>query len=213
VTTSAGDDDARSAAEVARLEALWAGEFGDQYVERNRRAGDNRGPFWSSILDRTGARSILEVGCNVGGNLRWLVAPGRRVVGVDVNAGALVTLAAEVPGAEGIRAPARALPFENGEFELTFTMGVLIHQPEESLGTVMDELVRCSWRWVLVGEYHAEQTEEVAYRGVDGALFRRDYGALFLERFGVLRVAAEGFLGTKDGWDDVSWWLFERVDE
>ena len=176
-------------------------------------AGDNRGPFWTSILDRTQPRSILEVGCNVGGNLRWLVGSDRRVVGVDVNEGALATLASEVPGAEGVRCPARSLPFEDGEFELTFTMGVLIHQPEESLGTVMDELVRCAGRWVLVGEYHAGETEEVAYRGVDGALFRRDYGALFLQRFAVLRSAAEGFLGRSEGWDDVSWWLFERVDE
>ncbi len=42
-------------------------------------------------------------------------------------------------------------------------------------------------------------------------LFRRDYGALFLERFDFLRSAAEGFLGKSEGWDDVSWWLFERV--
>ena len=68
-------------------------------------------------------------------------------------------------------------------------------------------------RWVLVGEYYAEETEEVAYRGVDGALFRRDYGALFLERFAELRAADEGFLGKSEGWDDVTWWLFERVDE
>ena len=105
--TSSGDDDAGSAAEVTRLEALWAGEFGDQYVERNRMAGDNRGPFWTSILDRTQPRSILEVGCNVGGNLRWIVGNDRRVVGVDVNAGALATLAAEVPGADGIRSRRR----------------------------------------------------------------------------------------------------------
>ena len=35
----------------------------------------------------------------------------------------------------GILAPARSLPFDDREFELIFTMGVLIHQPEESLGT------------------------------------------------------------------------------
>ena len=51
--TDAGDDDARSAAEAARLEALWAGEFGDQYVERNRvRRGQPRAVL-GSILDRT----------------------------------------------------------------------------------------------------------------------------------------------------------------
>lgn len=33
-----------------RLEALWSGEFGDSYVERNRAAGDGRGAFWRATL-------------------------------------------------------------------------------------------------------------------------------------------------------------------
>ena len=32
-------------------------------------------------------------------------------------------------------------------------MGVLIHQPEEGLGQVIDEIVRCASRFVLAGEY------------------------------------------------------------
>jgi pseudaminic acid biosynthesis-associated methylase len=199
--------------EAARLEALWAGTFGDQYVERNADAGVVRGPFWAEILRLTSPLSALEVGCNVGANLRWLADGDRRVVGVDVNRGALAVLEREVSGVTGVEAPARSLPFADGEFDLTFTMGVLIHQPEESLGAVMDEMVRCSRRFVLVGEYHGNQTEEVPYRGVSGALFRRDYGALFLERFPTLRLVESGFLGRDDGWDDVTWWLFERGEE
>jgi pseudaminic acid biosynthesis-associated methylase len=200
-------------AEAVRLEALWAGEFGDQYVERNADAGAVRGPFWTGILELTSPLSALEVGCNVGANLRWLADGDRRVVGVDVNQGALAILEREVTGATGVEAPARSLPFADKEFDLTFTMGVLIHQPDESLGAVMDEMVRCSRRYVLVGEYHGAETEEVPYRGVDGALFRRDYGALFLERFPTLQMVDSGFLGREDGWDDVTWWLFDRGDE
>lgn len=194
--------------EIARLEALWAGEFGDAYVERNRRAGDHRGPFWASIVERTRPSSVLEVGCNVGGNLRWLADGTRRAVGVDVNAGALELLAADVPAAEGVLSPARSIPFADGEFDLVFTMGVLIHQPDESLPSVIDEMVRCARRFVLAGEYHADEQREVPYRGVDGALFKRDYGALFLDRHPELRLEAEGFLGSDQGWDDVTWWLF-----
>jgi pseudaminic acid biosynthesis-associated methylase len=194
--------------EIERLEALWAGDFGDRYVERNLRAGDHRGPFWQSILARTAPASVLEVGSNVGGNLRWLTGEGRRVTGVDVNAAALDILAAEVPDAEGVLAPARHLPFADGEFELVFTMGVLIHQPDESLLAVMDEMVRCTERFLLAGEYHATEATEVPYRGVDGALFKRDYGALFRTRHPHLRLEDQGFLGRDDGWDDVTWWLF-----
>ena len=58
--------------EVSRLEDLWGGEFGDAYVERNRNAGDMRGPFWASLLARFPVQRALEVGCNTGANLRWL---------------------------------------------------------------------------------------------------------------------------------------------
>lgn len=210
----ASDDNSNDrTTEAVRLEALWAGEFGDQYVERNADAGAVRGPFWAEILRLTSPLSALEVGCNVGANLRWLADGKRRVVGVDVNRGAIAVLERHVSGVTGVEAPARSLPFGDREFDLTFTMGVLIHQPEESLGAVMDEMVRCSRRFVLVGEYHGSETEEVPYRGVSGALFRRDYGAMFLERFPTLRLVDSGFLGRENGWDDVTWWLFERGDE
>ena len=31
--------------DAKRLEELWAGEFGDAYVDRNRTAGNSREPF------------------------------------------------------------------------------------------------------------------------------------------------------------------------
>ena len=77
----------------------------------------------------------------------------------------------------------------------------------------MAEIVRCSRRYVLCGEYFAEETTEVPYRGQDGALFKRDYGALYQELFPELALVEQGFLGRDEGWDDVTWWLFERSRE
>jgi spore coat polysaccharide biosynthesis protein SpsF len=207
------DETSVARSEADRLERLWAGEFGDEYVDRNRNVGQARGAFWDGILRATDPASVLEVGCNIGENLRWLIQPGRRVAGIDVNRRALGVLRAALPQVDAREAPARSLPFDDGAFDLTFTMGVLIHQPEETLGPVMDEMVRCSRHWVLVGEYYGAVTEEVPYRGVDGALFRRDYGTLFLNRFGSLRLEQSGFLGRADGWDDVSWWLFRTTEQ
>lgn len=85
-------------------------------------------------------------------------------------------------------------------------MGVPIHQPPATLPLVMSEMARSSRRWVLCGEYFADQPEEVSYRGHDGALFRRDYGRLFPE----LQLREQGFLGKNQGWDNVTWWLFEK---
>jgi pseudaminic acid biosynthesis-associated methylase len=200
--------------EAGRLEALWSGEFGDDYVERNLRAYNERGGFWTSLLTRLHAESVLEVGSNVGGNLQWvarLVRP-ERVVGVDVNGKALEELKQRVPGVQGVKCSARELPMPDRSYDLVFTMGVLIHQPEESLPLVMDEMVRVSARYVMCGEYYDAKTIEVPYRGFNGALFRRDYGGIFASRFaGQLQLAQQGFLGTEDGFDNVTWWLFERL--
>ena len=75
----------------------------------------------------------------------------------------------------------------------------------------MAEIVRCSRRYVLCGEYFAEEPTEVPYRGQTGALFKRDYGAsLPASCFPELALVDQGFLGRDEGWDDVTWWLFER---
>lgn len=198
--------------EAERLETLWSGDFGDAYVDRNEGSYDRREPFWRTLLTPLGCRRVLEVGCNVGGNLQWiagLVEPGG-VVGVDVNEKALARMRQRLPKVGSMSVPARALPFRDGWFDLVFTMGVLIHQPESTLPLVMSEMVRVSSRWVLCGEYFAPETEEVSYRGHEGALFRRDYGARFVELFPELRLHDGGFLGKDDGWDDVTWWLFEK---
>ncbi len=198
--------------EADRLEQLWAGGFGDEYVERNLSQYDERAPFWDSVLTRYPARRALEVGCNVGGNLRWIVRhPGQpRVCGIDVNSSALGQLHRNLPGVGACRGLARQLPFPDASFDLVFTMGVLIHQPEDSLAPVMAEMVRTSRRYVLCGEYFGEMTEAVPYRGHEGALFRRDYGKLFEGLFPQLSLVEQGFLARDVGWDDVTFWVLEK---
>lgn len=199
--------------DAARLEGLWSGEFGDDYVERNRAASEGRRPFWEHVLGRIEAASALEIGCNVGGNLRWLAAllGAENVAGVDVNERALEVVRSEIPGVDARVASARELPFADDSFDLVFTTGVLIHQSPDELPRVMDEIVRASRRYVLCGEYRADELEEVPYRGQRGALYKQDYGLLYQERFPQLRLLEEGFLPKSEGvWDDVTYWVFEQ---
>jgi pseudaminic acid biosynthesis-associated methylase len=199
--------------DAARLEGLWSGEFGDDYVERNRAASEGRRPFWEHVLGRIEAASALEIGCNVGGNLRWLAAllGAENVAGVDVNERALEVVRSEIPGIDVRVASARELPFADDSFDLVFTTGVLIHQSPEELPRVMDEIVRASRRYVLCGEYRADELEEVPYRGQRGALYKQDYGRLYADRFPQLQLLEEGFLPKSDGvWDDVTYWIFEQ---
>jgi pseudaminic acid biosynthesis-associated methylase len=200
--------------EAERLEALWSGDFGDQYVDRNAAAGEGRRPFWVERHEKLGFTSALEIGCNLGANTRWLaeLLGPENVAGIDVNEHALAVLREKIPGADVRLASAREVPFADASFDLVFTTGVLIHQPPAELPAIMDEIVRCSRRYVLCGEYRADALEEVHYRGHEGALFRNDYGRLYAERFPSLRPVEEGFLPSSEGvWDDVTFWVFEKA--
>lgn len=205
--------DPKSPPEARRLEELWAGSFGDEYTTRNEAAGASRGAFWKHLLAAHPVRAVLEVGCNVGLNLDWIrhLMPPAGVYGVDVNEGALRALRQRLPEVNAVWSQGRALPFRDRWFDLSFTSGVLIHQPEATLPLVMQEVVRVSRRYVLEMEYHAEETTEVPYRGQSGALFKRDYRRLYLDLFPELEVVDEGFLSRTEGWDDVTWTLFART--
>jgi len=86
-------------AEITRLEQVWGGEFGDEYVDRNLGAYDAREPFWSRMTERLRPTRVLEVGCNAGGNLRFVAAgaPDASVYGIDINRKALRVAAEYVP--------------------------------------------------------------------------------------------------------------------
>ena len=197
---------------ASRLEALCAAELGNEHLDRDLSTYDRRGEFWLPLLDELRPQSVLEVGCKVGGNLQWItqrVDPAR-VTGVDVNPKALRLLDRRVPGVRAVHAPARELPVGDRSVELVFTTGVLVHQPRETLEKVMSEMVRASSRYVLCGEHDGE-TVEVQHHGPEGARFGRDYGGLFLDLFPFeLTLIRRGHLSPEDGWDGVTWWLFER---
>ena len=193
-------------------EALWAGDFGDAYVGRNAVLDPRRRTFWREIVEAFPIETVLEVGCGQGGNLGPLVGllTPRAVWGIDVNDEARRRAVVNAPGANVVHGLARALPFRDAAFDLVFTMGVLIHQPDEDLPAVMDEIVRVARRFILCGEYHADSSEALVYRGYQGALFKRDYGRLYAERDPTLRLRRTGYLGPEDGFDRLTYHLFEK---
>ncbi|HEX7132746.1 MAG TPA: pseudaminic acid biosynthesis-associated methylase [Iamia sp.] len=200
--------------DATELEALWAGDFGSQWVERNGRDFDARAAFWAGLVARFPSRRILEVGAAHGENLRHLSAHARPedIWGLDVNRTALDAMGTVAPGTNAAWGLARELPFRDGFFDLTFTVGLLIHQPDATLPLVMGELVRCSRRWVMCGEYHADDRTDVNYRGQEGVLVKRDYGRLYAETFPDLVLREEGFLTMEEhGFDRVTYQVFERI--
>jgi hypothetical protein len=51
----------------------------------------------------------------------------------------------------------------------------------------------------------------VPYRNQGGALFKRNYRRIYQEMFPELRLLRQGFLSRDEGWDDITYWVFEKV--
>lgn len=198
----------------------WKGAFGDAYISRNvadAAAVRQRTLVWGRYLWPVMAElpnSILEVGCSIGINLRALKnLVGAELFAVEPNQSARDRVLAEgVLDADHLfDATADRLPLADGAVEMSFTTGVLIHVPPAELPAAMDELHRVSSRYVLMSEYFADQPEEKTYRGETGLLFKRDFGAMMLERHRDLKLVDYGFLWKHAGASDSgNWWLFEK---
>ena len=199
-----------------KQQEFWAGAGGDAYTARNRVDWRRRRQVWRDIMLDTGARSVLEIGCNAGWNLTAIKeqAPWARAEGVDMNRTAVLmaTLAGcqATPGAmPEVFGPALDVDDPPGLYELVFTAGVLIHVDPEDLEETMRQIVVLSSRWVLAIEYEAEAEEEITYRGEQGLLWKRPYGKLY-EAMGLRHVRMPWPIGKDLGFDNCTAHLMEK---
>lgn len=208
-----------TATDTKQLQA-WRGDFGAAYMERNpveEATVRARARMWARILQPLEARppdSILEVGANVGINLHALRrVSGARLCAVEPNETARATLArAGVVATEDLHAGvAQHLPVADASADLVFTSGVLIHIAPHDLAATYDELHRVARRFIVLVEYFADQPEEIAYRGEQGLLFKRDFGGDLLDRFPDLVCLDCGFFWKRtSGLGNLTWWLFAK---
>lgn len=199
-------------------EAFWAGEFGDEYVDRNagaRWVASNTALF-SQILRRThDVRSVIEFGANIGQNLAALrnLLPTARLSGVEINQKAVEHLRSEQPDVDVYHQS--LLEFSSNEvWDLTFTKGVLIHINPCDLERVYQKLYAHSRQYLLVAEYYNPAPVEITYRGHEGKLFKRDFAGDLLDRFADLRLIDYGFAYHRDPnfpQDDSSWFVLEKA--
>jgi pseudaminic acid biosynthesis-associated methylase len=183
----------------------WAGDFGRAYTDRNTLNGAQLDSLYQTnygitrrqlnetfLADIPRDARILEVGCNSGNQLLLLQEMGfTKLWGAEVQSYALELARARVHGAELAQASALDLPYEDGEFDLVFTSGVLIHVSPADLPGALDEIHRSTKRWIWGMEYYAPDVTQVNYRGHDDLLWKMDYGKRYLDRFGDLELALE----------------------
>ena len=196
---------------------LWTSPFGDDYTARNRNAAlGSREALWEMLLP-VDCASVLEVGANVGHNLVAISNINTcDLFACEPNAMARSELIATLddldqPPQHVTADRADKLSFGDGVADLAFTLGVLIHIPPDQLLASMREIHRCARRWIVCGEYFAPQQEMVPYHGHNDALWRRDYGSLWLDHFPDLHCQTCFFAWKRmTGLDNLTVWLFKK---
>lgn len=171
---------------------------------------------WKQMLAKAkDIRSVLECGSNIGRNIAFLneVLPevSKSIIEISEQAYEFITSQHELDKA--FNGPILASNFEDRSFDLVFTMGVLIHIHPDELLANMKKMFECSGRYVLMGEYFNRTPVMLDYQGEKDKLFKRDFGKLFIENFDVTLVDYGflwGYLYDKAGFDDITWWLFEK---
>lgn len=199
-------------------EAFWAGEFGDDYIERNKsqRLLASNLNFFSKALKAAGkVGSVVEFGCNVAMNLRALklLYPEQKQFGVEINAKA----AAEASVFLGNENVLNGSVFDfnpKEKFDLALIKGVLIHINPEMLPAVYERLYAASKQYILIGEYYNPTPVAISYRGHADRLFKRDFCGEILEKYSDLKLVDYGFAYKKDpafSQDDITWFLLEKA--
>ncbi len=198
-------------------EAFWKGEFGNDYIERNKGANLVAGnaAFFSRVLNHTrNIRTVLELGSNIGLNMMALrqLLPDAMLSAVEINEKAAAELRANVPDIDLYLTS--ILEFEpNRTWDLVFTKGVLIHINPDKLHAVYQLMYQSSSRYILVSEYYNPKPTEVSYRGHTDKLFKRDFAGEIMDAFPDLSLVDYGFVYYRDPnfpQDDMHWFLMEK---
>jgi len=200
-------------------ELFWQGQFGDDYVGRNRdeRLAASNLSLFSEALSMSGeVGSVLELGANIGMNLRALrmLYPGASLRGLEINPTAAQELRSAI-GSENVIEGSILDDVELGVSDLVLIKGVLIHIAPAQLADVYDVLVRSTRRLILVCEYYNPTPVEVSYRGFQDKLFKRDFAGELIDRHPSLRLVNYGFRYHRDPsfpLDDVTWFLLEKAN-
>jgi spore coat polysaccharide biosynthesis protein SpsF len=198
-------------------ETFWAGEFGTQYIERNK--GDsllasNLNFFAKSLRGARGLKSCIEFGANIGMNLKALnlMHPGIDAHAIEINVDAAKLLGLVIPPSKIYNSS--ILDFSSArQWDLTLIKGVLIHINPEVLPQVYDKLVASTSRYLLVAEYYNPAPVAISYRGHNDRLFKRDFAGEIMDRHNQLQLVDYGFAYHRDPnfpQDDITWFLLEK---
>ena len=212
----------------------WETEFGEDYTNRGiktgkdikmekdldnvyiKRIGITRTKLNELFLTGLTINNILEVGCNIGVQLLILNKMGyKNLYGIEINEYA-INMYKKVINSKDIyiiKGSAYDIPYKNSFFDLVVTSGLLIHIPIEDIELVLDEIYRCSKKYILGYEYYSDKYTMIRYRGEDNLLWKADFAGLFMERHNDVKLVKEEKYVYFDNPDNIdTMYLLEKCD-
>jgi spore coat polysaccharide biosynthesis protein SpsF len=198
-------------------EEYWLGEFGTNYVGRNRGAAliaSNVALFSQALRCTRQIRSCIELGANVGLNLLALrvLYPELQPHAIEINGRAAQELEGIVPH-DNIHVTSILDFVPKQTYDLVLAKGALIHINPDYLSTVYEKLYRSCERYLLICEYYNPTPISVSYRGHTDQLFKRDFAGELLDQYVGLDLIDYGFAYHRDPnfpQDDVNWFLLRK---
>lgn len=181
---------------------FWQGDFGKRYTDRStmtfaewnegykRQYGKTRIKMNKNFVGRFSKNAkILEVGCNIGMELRGMQRMGfRNLYGVELQPYAVEQSKKYTKGTNIICGSGFDIPFKDEFFDVVCTNGVLIHIAPKNLPKIMGEMYRSAKKYIWGLEYYAEKITEINYRGHKNRLWKADYASIFMKNFPNLKL-------------------------
>lgn len=206
-------------------EEVWSGDFGKEYTDRNilnpdeldqlyiKNYGISRTKLNEEFLADLNLHRILEVGCNVGNQLVLLKKMGYKDLwGIELQDYAVEIARKRTTGPNIVKGSAFDIPFKNNFFDMVFTAGVLIHISPEDIEKALNEIHRCTSRYIWGFEYfNANGYKTIKYRGKENLLWKTDYAKLFLERFPDLQLIHKKIIKYNDNENLDIMYLLEKI--
>ena len=152
-----------------KQENFWAGEFGNDYIDRNkgeRLINANVVLFGQILRAAPHVKSVIELGCNIGLNLQALsrINNNFELCGYEINKTA-AKKATELKIANIFNDSILEEISSQKKYDVSFTKGVLIHINPDFLSKVYENLYNLSNRYIMVCEYYNPSPIVFKYRG------------------------------------------------
>lgn len=184
---------------------FWKGTFGKEYTERNSFDLDEWNKLYISIFGVTKIQMnqefigdfpkdmrILEVGCNIGLQLIGLQKMGfTNLWGLELLEFAVEKAKSMTQGINIIQGSGFDIPFKDCYFDMVYTSGVLIHIAPGDLPVILNEMYRCTSKYIWGFEYYSPEFTEINYRGNTGFLWKVDYAKFIQETLPDTRLIAK----------------------